>query len=388
MPLRFARLATGVLPPPLIAAAEVALRNVLHLPATRGLVLSASCYTQGDFLASHRDEDNTGAAFVRARAVIWHLGPRHWQREDGGLLVDEQAGGETCERALVPRFNAVVHFAVPRSHRVTPVVGRRRRLALYGWAIAPRLPVATAESWLAGLDTATREAGAGRDGDGDGEGDASAGVGPRAALVLPVDHSAAYAALRLWAAVAVLPALDVPVEYEDADPVSDDNQADADDSSDTGADRDARTLDRRETERRDEESVCAASLSPRAGLRARLARTILSEILPVSVLPAASQHEHGVVIVAVPNPTTSRLTRARVRHLPLPSLSAIVADESLSAAARTVRSRMLAAAGQLMRAAGFGPPSSSLSPRAALLLLLNDEADQHDDASASATPTS
>ncbi len=51
--------------------------------------------------------------FSRDIAVIFYLTP-HWESRFGGLLIDHAAGGEV----IVPEFNSLVAFRVPRLHEV------------------------------------------------------------------------------------------------------------------------------------------------------------------------------------------------------------------------------------------------------------------------------
>jgi hypothetical protein len=85
----------------------------------------ASWYGPGCFLGRHNDAEPDGG---RERAWVLHM-TRGWRPEWGGLL--NFASGES----LVPRFNVLTLFDVPRDHEVTPVVDAAPagRYALAGW---------------------------------------------------------------------------------------------------------------------------------------------------------------------------------------------------------------------------------------------------------------
>jgi len=101
------------------------------------LLLNFSKYEAGDFLASHPDVPSGSRGHERRQAFVWHLSAE-WEEGDGGLFVDEDAEGGP--RAIVPRFNTLVTFPVPRWHSVTKVTarnGKRARYAAYGWVVTP-----------------------------------------------------------------------------------------------------------------------------------------------------------------------------------------------------------------------------------------------------------
>lgn len=85
----------------------------------------ASWYGPGCFLGTHNDAEPEGG---RERAWVLHM-TRGWRLEWGGLL---RFGSGEC---LVPGFNALTLFDVPRDHEVTPVAGAAPagRYALAGW---------------------------------------------------------------------------------------------------------------------------------------------------------------------------------------------------------------------------------------------------------------
>lgn len=90
----------------------------------------ATAYSPGDFLTSH-DDSVEGKA--RSAAYVLGLNPE-WRIEWGGLfLMHERDGGSA--RALVPRFNRLNLFRVPRTHSVSEVTRATpyRRYSITGW---------------------------------------------------------------------------------------------------------------------------------------------------------------------------------------------------------------------------------------------------------------
>jgi hypothetical protein len=65
--------------------------------------------------------------YSRQLAVVYYL-TKDWHERLGGSFVDLATGSE-----LVPRFNSLVAFWVPRMHEVTPMRTRRERLSVFGW---------------------------------------------------------------------------------------------------------------------------------------------------------------------------------------------------------------------------------------------------------------
>ena len=61
---------------------------------------------------------------------MWHLSDA-WDASFGGAFVDEET-----ETRYFPRFNQIVHFGVPRPHRVERVTRRgAARYTAYGWIV-------------------------------------------------------------------------------------------------------------------------------------------------------------------------------------------------------------------------------------------------------------
>lgn len=85
----------------------------------------ASWYGPGCFLGMHNDAEPDGG---RERAFVLHM-TRGWRAEHGGLL--RFGTGET----VVPGFNVLSLFDVPRDHEVTGVAegAPAGRYALAGW---------------------------------------------------------------------------------------------------------------------------------------------------------------------------------------------------------------------------------------------------------------
>ena len=94
------------------------------------LLLNIARYQEGDFLDSHNDHPSGNAAYDRHRAWVWHLSDA-WDASFGGAFVDEET-----ETRYFPRFNQIVHFGVPRPHRVERVTKRgAARYTAYGWIV-------------------------------------------------------------------------------------------------------------------------------------------------------------------------------------------------------------------------------------------------------------
>ena len=134
----------------------------------RGYGFASGCYREGDFIEVHDDAaykdmpvagGNTNASYgasnkggkggaggsggadgggsvlaSRDIAVIIYL-CKNWTEDDGGLLLDHGAKGELKRPGVVvPKFNSLVAFHVPRLHQVTPVLTRKKkRFSIFGW---------------------------------------------------------------------------------------------------------------------------------------------------------------------------------------------------------------------------------------------------------------
>lgn len=90
----------------------------------------ATRYLPGHFLTGH---DDAVAGKQRMAAYVLGLTPR-WRTEWGGLLMFHAGNGDV-ERALMPRFDAIHLFAVPRLHSVSPVApyAGAARYSVTGW---------------------------------------------------------------------------------------------------------------------------------------------------------------------------------------------------------------------------------------------------------------
>ena len=89
-----------------------------------------TAYGEGDFLTGH-DDDLAGSG--RKVAFVLGLTPQ-WRLEWGGLLLFHELGGVDCA-GLIPQFNTLDLFAIPRYHSVSMVTraAPRRRYSVTGW---------------------------------------------------------------------------------------------------------------------------------------------------------------------------------------------------------------------------------------------------------------
>ena len=103
-------------------------------------VFSIARYTEGHHIDAHDDKAHVpiemkGKGEVlhsRKYAAIYYLTPT-WKASYGGVLVDEVTGTH-----IVPKFNRLVLFEVPRLHRVTAVrPNAPPRLSVFGWWLTP-----------------------------------------------------------------------------------------------------------------------------------------------------------------------------------------------------------------------------------------------------------
>jgi Rps23 Pro-64 3,4-dihydroxylase Tpa1-like proline 4-hydroxylase len=90
----------------------------------------ATSYAPGHFLTAH-DDDVEGKN--RRAAYVFGL-TRNWRAEYGGLLLFHDRRG-AIERAVVPGFNVLTLFSVPRLHSVSYVTpfASGARLSVTGW---------------------------------------------------------------------------------------------------------------------------------------------------------------------------------------------------------------------------------------------------------------
>jgi hypothetical protein len=94
----------------------------------------ATAYGPGDFLTLH---DDAVEGKDRLAAFVFGLTPG-WRIDWGGLLHFHEDQGRAAD-ALVPRFNTLDLFAVPREHSVSLVTSAaaHRRYAVTGWLTRP-----------------------------------------------------------------------------------------------------------------------------------------------------------------------------------------------------------------------------------------------------------
>jgi Rps23 Pro-64 3,4-dihydroxylase Tpa1-like proline 4-hydroxylase len=92
----------------------------------------ASMYREGSFLRGH---DDTYTGKTRLYAYVLNLS-RDWEADWGGLLHFEDE--HRISGCLVPEFNTLNIFRVPRMHFVSQVAtyARRKRLTITGWLFA------------------------------------------------------------------------------------------------------------------------------------------------------------------------------------------------------------------------------------------------------------
>ncbi len=92
----------------------------------------ASCYLPGHFLKQHDDD---GTPQQHERIVAYTIGfSAPWQAHWGGLLNLQNEAGEV-EKSLMPAFNTLTIFSVPRQHFVSQVASYcpEPRLSIVGW---------------------------------------------------------------------------------------------------------------------------------------------------------------------------------------------------------------------------------------------------------------
>jgi hypothetical protein len=109
------------------------------VPSTTGATFAAGRYERKDYIEPHDDKgfkdvivDVMTVQCSRDIAVILYLS-HDWTEEDGGVFIDH---GTVPPSAIVPQFNTLVAFRVPRLHEVTPVLtDTKRRYSIFGWLL-------------------------------------------------------------------------------------------------------------------------------------------------------------------------------------------------------------------------------------------------------------
>jgi|GEM_PF-2119866 Rps23 Pro-64 3,4-dihydroxylase Tpa1-like proline 4-hydroxylase len=98
---------------------------------TSHVSMYASYYAPGSYLKTHDDQTLSGR---RQAAYVLSL-TRAWDFDWGGLLEFEEKETARVERVLVPAFNRLILFKVPKPHHVTLVreSAGSKRYALQGW---------------------------------------------------------------------------------------------------------------------------------------------------------------------------------------------------------------------------------------------------------------
>ena len=99
----------------------------------------SSLFYQGNYIEPHDDtgtEEIDGKVYMRDLAIVLYLSPS-WGYEMGGLFVDLSVRPPFV---VVPKFNTLVCFKVPRLHQVTPIeTATKKRYSLFGWALTERI---------------------------------------------------------------------------------------------------------------------------------------------------------------------------------------------------------------------------------------------------------
>lgn len=109
-----------------------AVGKALQLRSHERLIMNFARYRAGDYLCSHTDHPSGNGAYERRRAFVWHLSSKEWDESDGGHFVDEKLNVR-----FAPKWNTLVHFGVPRWHRVDKVARHVKgaRYSVYSWII-------------------------------------------------------------------------------------------------------------------------------------------------------------------------------------------------------------------------------------------------------------
>lgn len=110
-------------------------RTLIGEPGVVSVDAHATNYRPGDFLSVHDDRN-----IKRDRFAAYTFGlTRGWRPDWGGQLLFHDDAGDVV-RGLMPRFNVLTVFRVPRPHSVAPVAlyAGAPRFTITGWLRASR----------------------------------------------------------------------------------------------------------------------------------------------------------------------------------------------------------------------------------------------------------
>lgn len=119
--------------------------KAVHCSRHNKFIFQCGRYTSGHFIEPHDDaatKDINGVTYHRSLAFILYLS-KDWSLDKGGLFVDH---GSIPSRPLIPKFNSLVAFEVPRLHQVTAVdkLCGDKRFSIFGWSLV--LPTCSGSS--------------------------------------------------------------------------------------------------------------------------------------------------------------------------------------------------------------------------------------------------
>jgi len=125
-------------------AVDTVKKPLLSLAPDYFPTMNAARYVSGGTIALHNDASSrevlaqdaqpprypVGKKVYRKIALIYYL-TKNWDEAYGGLLIDNLKDGP---RVIVPEFNSMVCFLVPREHQVSQVAeGAPTRYSIFGW---------------------------------------------------------------------------------------------------------------------------------------------------------------------------------------------------------------------------------------------------------------
>lgn len=88
---------------------------------------------KSDHIAVHDDHAYThqdGILCSRDIALVYYL-TKDWKESFGGVFIDKQTNSK-----IVPKFNTLIAFTVPRFHEVTKMTTSRIRYSFFGWFLS------------------------------------------------------------------------------------------------------------------------------------------------------------------------------------------------------------------------------------------------------------